>query len=50
MAAAPQDDASVYSAMNGWSLMWALKPSNTSFTCGQLFSFFMLLSQRVTFG
>ena len=39
-----------YSLTNCWSLSCALKPSNTSFTYGQLLSFFMLFNQRVMFG
>src|ERR1041384_3752671 len=42
--------SSGYNATKGWSFTCCLKPSNTSFTCGQLLSFFTLLSQRTTFG
>ena len=41
-----RDDRAAQSLTNCWPLSCALKPSNTSFTCGQVFSFFMLSSQR----
>jgi len=38
------------SVTNFWSFVEATSPLNASFTLGQLGSFFMLSSQRFTFG
>ena len=38
------------SVTNFWPFIDATRPSNTSFTLGQVGSFFMVSSQRLTFG